>query len=222
MTRKVILEDKDGEELVPYTELATNQQPGRVRPDGSSLVVDSNGVISVSGATGTEIGYLSGVTSNIQGQLNTKTSPVDVNNMIYSILNIIWKVGSLYLDTDNSATCPMANLINGSVWELVAQDRALWGGDGTNANTNIEAGAPNITGSISAPGIYSVSYSTYIVGTGAFAEARTADTIQATNTSGGKKTTSLSFDASRSSTIYGNSSTIQPPSYRVNIWRRIA
>lgn len=70
MTRKVILEDKDGEELVPYTELATNQQPGRVRPDGSSLVVDSNGVISVNGATGTEIGYLSGVTSGIQGQLN--------------------------------------------------------------------------------------------------------------------------------------------------------
>lgn len=70
MTRKVILEDKDGEELVPYTELATNQQPGRVRPDGSSLVVDSNGVISVNGATGTEIGYLSGVTSGIQGQLD--------------------------------------------------------------------------------------------------------------------------------------------------------
>lgn len=70
MTRKVILEDKDGEELIPYTELATNQQPGRVRPDGSSLVVNSNGVISVNGATGTEIGYLSGVTSGIQGQLN--------------------------------------------------------------------------------------------------------------------------------------------------------
>ena len=77
MTRKVILEDKDGEELVPYTELATNQQPGRVRPDGSSLVVDSNGVISVNGATGTEIGYLSGVTSGIQGQLNANTSLVE-------------------------------------------------------------------------------------------------------------------------------------------------
>lgn len=70
MTRKVILEDKDGEELVPYTELATSQQPGRVRPDGSSLVVNSNGVISVNGATGTEIGYLSGVTSGLQGQLD--------------------------------------------------------------------------------------------------------------------------------------------------------
>lgn len=92
MTRKVILEDKDGEELVPYTELATNQQPGRVRPDGSSLVVNSNGVISVNGATGTEIGYLSGVTSGIQGQLgNTvhKTGNEDVSgekcfrNIIY-------------------------------------------------------------------------------------------------------------------------------------------
>lgn len=96
MTRKVILEDKDGEELVPYTELATNQQPGRVRPDGSSLVVNSNGVISVNGATGTEIRYLSGVTSGLQGQLDntvhktgneTITGLKTFNNTVYCVNN---------------------------------------------------------------------------------------------------------------------------------------
>lgn len=78
-----------------------------------------------------------------------------------------------------------------------------------------QAGVPNITGNISAPGINSISYSTYIVGTGAFSESGTADTIQATTTSGGKKTSSLSFDASRTSSIYGNSSTVQPQSIKV-------
>ena len=32
----------------------------------------------------------------------------------------------------------------------------------------------------------------------------------------------LHIDASRSSSIYGNSTTVQPPAYVVNIWRRTA
>lgn len=46
MVRKVILEDSSGEELIPYTNLATSQSAGRVRPDGSTISVDANGVIS--------------------------------------------------------------------------------------------------------------------------------------------------------------------------------
>jgi hypothetical protein len=33
---------------------------------------------------------------------------------------------------------------------------------------------------------------------------------------------SVRFDASRSSSIYGNSQTVQPPAYIVNIWERIS
>lgn len=72
MTRKVILEDNDGEELIPYTNLATSSEAGRIRPDNSTIAVDANGVISVNGVTGAEIGYLSGVTSAIQTQINGK------------------------------------------------------------------------------------------------------------------------------------------------------
>ena len=32
----------------------------------------------------------------------------------------------------------------------------------------------------------------------------------------------FTFDASRSSSIYGNSTTVPPPAYRVNVWRRTA
>lgn len=70
MTKNVILEDADGEELIPYTNLATSSIAGRVRPDNSTIAVDANGVISVNGVTGGEIGYLSGVTSAIQTQIN--------------------------------------------------------------------------------------------------------------------------------------------------------
>ena len=107
MTRKVILEDKDGEELVPYTELATNQQPGRVRPDGSSLVVNSNGVISVNGATGTEIGYLSGVTSGLQGQLNNtdhKTGNETIGGVKTITSGLIRKIEGL-----DVTTAPLSN-----------------------------------------------------------------------------------------------------------------
>lgn len=70
MTRKVILEDNDGEELIPYTNLATSSEAGRIRPDNSTVVVDTNGILSINGVTGAEIGYLSGVTSAIQTQIN--------------------------------------------------------------------------------------------------------------------------------------------------------
>jgi hypothetical protein len=236
MTRKVILEDKDGEELVPYTELATNQQPGRVRPDGSSLVVDSNGIMSVSGATGTEIGYLSGVTSGIQGQLNANTSLVettrqnlqteintkanstDVTTIINNLLNRLWKVGSLYLDTENSATCPIADLIPNSQWELVSQDRALWGGNGSNANTTLEAGVPNITGQFGKSCMFNYGGD---LDEGALYTGASGWRQDAGGTDSSSART-IAFDASRSNSIYGASSTVQPPAYRVNIWRRIA
>lgn len=32
----------------------------------------------------------------------------------------------------------------------------------------------------------------------------------------------LSFDASKSNVIYGRSSTVQPPAFLVNIWKRTA
>ena len=40
-----------------------------------ALVSDGNGDVSVSAVTSTEIGYLDGVTSAIQTQLDTKTTP---------------------------------------------------------------------------------------------------------------------------------------------------
>ena len=46
MVSKVILETNEGEELIPFTSLATSQEAGRVRPDNTTLTVNASGVIS--------------------------------------------------------------------------------------------------------------------------------------------------------------------------------
>lgn len=129
------------------------------------------------------------------------------------LLSAIYPVGSIYIGTQ--ATCPLATLISGSTWELVAENRALWGGDGTNANTTIAAGLPNITGTFG--GIPGAS--------GTLSEA--FSTLSETIDSGWEGTKykvprKIYFDASGSNSIYGNSNTVQPPAYVVNIWRRTA
>lgn len=246
MAKKVILIDNDEEELIPYTELATNNSAGRIRPDNSTVTVDRNGVLSVNGVTGTELGYLSGVTSSIQTQINSKVqrsgsetisgiktfsdSPIVpspnnndnsqqatntswVNSKIDSILGSLYPVGSIYIGTQT--TCPLAALISGSTWELVAENRALWGGDGTNANTTIAAGLPNITGTFG--GITGKS------GTLSGAFSTLSETIDSGwDGTAYKVPRKIYFDASGSNSIYGNSNTVQPPAYVVNIWRRTA
>lgn len=236
MAKKVILIDNDEEELIPYTELATNNSAGRIRPDNSTVTVDGNGVLSVNGITGTELGYLNGVTSSIQTQINSKVqrsgsetisgiktfsdSPIVpspnsnddsqqatntswVNSKIDNILGSLYPVGSIYIGTQ--ATCPLATLISGSTWEKISEGRVLQGSDNDHAaGTTIEAGLPDHTHTVPAPNSYTGSGSGYSQWYGQ-----------------GTKTFTSSA-ASDSNPIYGNSNTVQPPAYVVNIWRRTA
>lgn len=142
-------------------------------------------------------------TSNVFSTAATKA-------YVHNILAALYPVGSIYIGTQ--ATCPLATLISGSTWELVAENRALWGGNGSNANTTIAAGLPNITGSVNGPSGKSA--------TGAFTVTPRAALTGGNSTS--IREGDLNFDASRSNSIYGNSNTVQPPAYRVNIWRRTA
>lgn len=141
---------------------------------------------------------------------------VDYNDL-NNVLTTLYPVGSIYIGTQN--TCPLKTLISGSTWELVATDRALWGGDGTNGNTTIAAGLPNITGNISDMVSNSVNSSTY---TGAFKRNSGSNGYGHGGTEYRQGRNDVSFNASWSNSIYGNSSTVQPPAYRVNVWRRTA
>lgn len=134
-----------------------------------------------------------------------------ISSSVSNLLSSLYPVGSIYIGTQN--TCPLASLISGSQWQLVAQDRALWGGNGSNGNSTIEAGLPNITGYFG--GLRTEGGTT---SSGAFYNG--GNNMGATNGQGSN--CSVNFDASRSSSIYGQSNTVQPPAYRVNVWRRTA
>ena len=156
----------------------------------------------------TDLNALTGQMSN----LNTLVQQMSI------VFNNLYPVGSVYLGIQNNGTCPIASLIPGSTWELVSQDRALWGGNGTNANSTIAAGLPNITGYIRGASTEADS-SDYAGGVFVYDSNKNALAKVGSNYWQSK---GVNFDASRSSSVYGNSSTVQPPAYVVNIWVRTA
>ena len=127
------------------------------------------------------------------------------------MLKAIYPIGSIYIGVTD--TCPISTLFG--TWEKVSEGRVLQGASGEQvAGEVVEAGLPNITGAINSTyGFNSTTLS------GAFASNG--------GTSGGNNGSwdggvNIKFDASRSSTIYGNSTTVQPPAFLVNIWKRVA
>ena len=154
----------------------------------------------------------------------------NVNNIspsggISNILEAIYPVGSIYIGT--TSTCPIAALGVGT-WTLVSAGNALWTGNGSNANTTINAGLPNVTGNFIAVNHY--NYDNASVKTainGAFEvnnfPSTTGANIQQNTTPSGDGVWSIGFNANNGAStkgIYGNSSTVQPPAYVVNVWRR--
>ena len=115
----------------------------------------------------------------------------------------------------------------GGTWEQIASDRVLMGASYAHAaGTTVEAGLPNITGSV-VPKLTNI-YNSFIsesgvtmtgafYNTGVFSPYGGAD---AAVTNSVPK--DLYFDASRSNPIYGRSRTVQPAAYYVHIWRRVA
>lgn len=166
---------------------------------------------------------LNSVQTTLTEMINEKPDTSNVSTMISTMLNTLFPVGSIYLGTQN--TCPLTSLINGSKWVLVGTNRALWGGNGSNGGSTIEAGLPNFThthyarvntqGAHSGDGAVPYSATNYL-GSGASnskAANNGSNVFNALNTG-------IIADAVSNNAIYGRSSTVQPPAYRVNIWRR--
>ena len=142
---------------------------------------------------------------------NTLYNITDDTDVTLTLLDALYPVGSIYIGT--MATCPLATLGVGT-WQLVAADRVLQGaGTGGNAGSTKEAGLPNITGNFR-------SDERGWNPNGAFAKDSTAN--EAPNAGTSANMDWINFNASRSSSIYGNSNTVQPPAYLVNIWERVS
>lgn len=137
---------------------------------------------------------------------------------IAELRDAIYPVGSIYLSINNVNP----KTFFGGEWELLPEGYALWTCS-SNGGDTITAGLPNITGRFSINGhpdslifeegaFYSIGN---IVGTA-------GSHWGMTGVSWFTQARSYYFDASvKGTTLYGKSSTVQPPAYKVYAWRRI-
>ena len=131
-------------------------------------------------------------------------------------------VGSIYQSTD--PTSPAA-LFGGS-WEEIASERVLMGASSTHAaGTTAEAGLPNITGQVPSARLWYNDSNWKISGSFAWTNTR-PNGDRYSNIHDGTESSlefyQADFNASRSSAVYGRSSTVQPAAYYVHIWHRVA
>lgn len=138
--------------------------------------------------------------------------------LVIQVLEGMYPIGSVYLGTQS--TCPMSVFFG--TWELVSSGKALWTGDGTNANTTINAGLPNITGTIYYTKDTGYSSSPTLISSWTQEQSGDGNQPGIQGNVSTQKSGYGTFDASKSNAIYGNSNTVQPPAYIVNVWRRTA
>lgn len=136
-------------------------------------------------------------------------------------------VGSIYLTIKDEN--PSAKF--GGTWVKLPSSVCLQTADTTHgAGTTIAAGLPNITGQVRVYSDYNKGNTTYANELrGAFYWDKSMETPSnefgtSANVTGGNADAvrNVPFDASRSSAIYGKSTTVQPPAYALIAWRRTA
>lgn len=173
--------------------------------DGTVTVGTINGTLNGNAATATNADKLDGYHAN-------------------DLIGKIYPVGSIYISV--SATNP-ATLFGVGTWKEVSKGRVLWGADDSHAaGSTIEAGLPNITGEIYGY-VNPRGVLVYTMGlgntrhSGALTDGNTqmSGSYNSKDSGSGK---SIAFNASLSNPIYGNSTTVTPPSYVVHFWQRTA
>jgi hypothetical protein len=134
-----------------------------------------------------------------------------------------YPVGSIFQTV--SSTSPAA--LFGGTWQEIAQNRVLMGASYAHAaGTTVEAGLPNIAGSLSETSNNGKTSpfrgnKNAISSIGALAVTEVSSSFCGFAGYEGSAY-NISFDASRSNPIYGRSNTVQPAAYYVHIWRRVA
>ena len=187
---------------------------------GEGLKVSNKGVLSADAqeytlpaATATTLGGVkvgSGLTVDADGTLSADSGLS------------AYPVGSIFQTV--STTSPAA--LFGGTWQEIAFNRVLMGaGTGYTAGSTVEAGLPNITGSLTAPE-NRVDYSPFRGSKAGLSKSGALKFTEVNTGWGGYSGASGStydvyFDASLSNSIYGRSYTVQPAAYYVHIWKRV-
>lgn len=141
---------------------------------------------------------------------------------VIELLKTIYPVGSVYLSTNS--TCPLSSLFG--TWTLVSSGRALWTGTGSNGNTTIAAGLPNIKGTFektSGNNCLLNAQTSEITTSGALYISLSSSTKYLNPASSATVVRGIGFNANSHNSIYSDTvTTVQPPAYVVNVWRRTA
>lgn len=141
-----------------------------------------------------------------------------VSGLTEEIVNILYPVG-IVVSVISSSSPPF---ISYGTWEQVGQGRVLWGADSSHSvGTTIEAGLPNIQGSLQANGAVTVIVNPNFANNAFYSEGPTADAPYG-QSNYYTNDTSVYFNANKSNSIYGNSTTVQPPALVVKFYKRIA
>lgn len=188
---------------------------------GRSFVLSSNGKNFYSHTTaGTVIGT-SNEALTLRGMSSNPTYIDDDNNvqnivLQRDLLNKIYPIGSIYMSVNQIS--PASFL--GGTWTPLEAGRTLWttttAGQG---GTPLEAGLPNIMGLVEA--VITTTHGGALV-SASLVNNNTFDYFDHDSGGGWGQARLLGFDASMSNSIYGNSTTVQPPAIRVYMWRRTA
>lgn len=131
-----------------------------------------------------------------------------------TLLDSVYPVGSVYMSIEN--TSPASFL--GGTWTSLGSGRALWLAPDGYAGTTINAGLPNISGDVTC----SIPWSGASGATTSALYTTSTRANYCNGSSGQDIINHIYFNATRSNSIYGNSSTVQPPAYQVYGWRRTA
>lgn len=140
-----------------------------------------------------------------------------INKSQKALIDLLYPIGIIITTGTDTAKKP-GEAEGLAQWEEIAQDKLLQG-TSSGAGGTVEAGLPNITGSI-------IGYSDR-TGFGGADGMAYMDDMQKIIPSmgdifpGNKSALRVRLDASKSNRIYGNSSTVQPPAYKVHFWKRI-
>lgn len=125
-------------------------------------------------------------------------------------------VGSIYLTIKDEN--PSTKF--GGTWEKLPSSVCLQTADTTHgAGTTIAAGLPNITSEIKGTAGYGAIQCSTPSFSGAISGTHQGNAAWSGSTNG---CYNIEFDASKSNSIYGKSTTVQPPAYALIAWRRTA
>lgn len=138
------------------------------------------------------------------------------DSRMQALVDMVYPVGSVYMSV--SSTKP--EFMNYGTWEALPAAKCIeTASDGHAGGTTIDAGLPNITGGVHGD---EVSRDCAVTTTGAFSFGGGTGGFSRDYNGYSNLNNGFKFNASRCSSIYGNSNTVQPNSYIVNAWRRTA